>query len=178
MHRVNKHLERFSHAVTCWVGSSWAFAIAVAVIVVWAATGPLFDYSETWQLIINTGTTIVTFLMVFLIQRSQNKESLAVQVKLNELLAAQLGATSELINAEDLSEEQINDLHRRFSELSRHLQTAADKRSSHSIAEAQGALDEVHQTLHAIRQSRKNTHSKRKSATTGNGHTSPKRKRG
>src|SRR5262245_25857964 len=86
--RLNWLLERFSHQVTKWTGTSWAFGIAVVVILVWAVTGPLFNYNETWQLVINTGTTIVTFLMVFLIQRSQNKESQALELKLNELLAA------------------------------------------------------------------------------------------
>src|SRR6185503_8332025 len=83
LHWLNERFEKFSQAVTLWTGSSWAFAIAVGIVIVWAATGPIFNYSETWQLVINTGTTIVTFLMVFLIQRFQNKESLAVQIKLN-----------------------------------------------------------------------------------------------
>ena len=85
---LGQRLERLSHAVTAWTGSSWAFALAAAVIIVWLITGPLFHFSDTWQLVINTGTTIVTFLMVFLIQRTQNKDSLAIQLKLNELVAA------------------------------------------------------------------------------------------
>jgi low affinity Fe/Cu permease len=149
MQWLNERLEKFSHAVTYWVGSSWAFAIAVALILAWAATGPLFNYSETWQLVINTGTTIVTFLMVFLIQRSQNKEALVIQVKLNELLASQNGASNELINVEDMNEEQIEELHHRFAELSQHLEKAADGRNPHSIAEAQGALSSFHQSLRA-----------------------------
>jgi low affinity Fe/Cu permease len=149
MHWINQRLEKFSHAVTQWAGSSWAFGIAFALIVVWATTGPLFNFSETWQLVINTGTTIVTFLMVFLIQRSQNKEALVIQVKLNELLAAQQGASNELINVEDMSEEQVENLHHRFAELSHHLEMVSDGRSAHSIAEAQGALQEFHQSLRA-----------------------------
>src|SRR5438067_2326043 len=98
-------LERVSTWATRWTGSSAAFAIAVAVIVVWAATGPIFKFSDTWQLVINTGTTIVTFLMVFLIQRQQNKDSLAIHLKLNEVLAALEGASNRLINVEDLTEE-------------------------------------------------------------------------
>jgi low affinity Fe/Cu permease len=147
LHRFNRALERFSHHVTDWVGSSWAFGLALLVIVVWAVTGPIFNYNETWQLIINTGTTIVTFLMVFLIQRSQNKESLAVEVKLNELLAAQQGASNELINAEDLSEEEIRALHKEFSELSKKLQAATDDCNPHSIAEAHTALHRTRQSL-------------------------------
>src|SRR5262245_16026221 len=81
-------MERLSHLVTQWTGSSWAFAIAVAIILVWLVTGPLFGFSDTWQLVVNTGTTIITFLMVFLIQRSQNKDSQAVHLKLNEIVAA------------------------------------------------------------------------------------------
>ena len=83
----------------------------IGIVLVWAVTGPLFDYSETWQLVINTGTTIVTFLMVFLIQRAQNKDSLVLHLKLNELLAATQGASNRLINAQDFSEEEIKTLH-------------------------------------------------------------------
>jgi low affinity Fe/Cu permease len=100
-------LERLAHAATLASGTSMAFALAVAVVVVWVVTGPLFGFSDTWQLVINTGTTIVTFLMVFLIQRTQNKDSIAVQLKLNELVAAMEGASHRLINVEDLSEEDL-----------------------------------------------------------------------
>ena len=93
---MSKSLEHFSMRATEWAGSSLAFGIALSVIVVWVLTGPLFGYSDTWQLVINTGTTIVTFLMVFLIQRSQNKDSLALQLKLNEIVAALDGASGEL----------------------------------------------------------------------------------
>lgn len=147
MRWLNHWLEKFSHAVTHWAGSSWAFALAVLVVVVWIVTGPMFGFSNTWQLVINTGTTIVTFLMVFLIQRSQNKESLAVQLKLNELLASQQGASNELINIEDWEEEQIEELHQRFAELSRHLKKMSDNCTSHSVAEARGALAALHHSL-------------------------------
>ena len=100
-------LERWSTAITAWTGSTAAFAVAVGIVLVWAMLGPVFHYSDTWQLVINTGTTIVTFLMVFLIQRSQNKDSLAVQLKLNELVAAMEGASNRLIDVEDLSEEEL-----------------------------------------------------------------------
>ncbi len=102
-------------------GSFWAFALAFSVVVVWAATGPLFDFSETWQLVINTGTTIVTFLMVFLIQHAQNKENRALQLKLNELIAATRGASNRLIDVEDLSDHEIEVLYQRFQ----HLATSA-----------------------------------------------------
>src|ERR1051325_2332377 len=93
-------LERASRWATRWAGSSAAFGIAVGTIVVWGVTGPLFGFSDTWQLVINTGTTIVTFLMVFLIQRSQNKDSQALHLKLNEIVAALEGASNRLINVE------------------------------------------------------------------------------
>ena len=149
LHWLNERFEKFSHLVTLWTGSSWAFVVAVTIIIVWALTGPIFHYSDAWQLVINTGTTIVTFLMVFLIQRFQNKESLAVQIKLNELLAALEGASNELINVEDMSEEQIENLHHSFAELSHHLEKVAGDRSAHSIAEAEGALAQFHQHLQA-----------------------------
>jgi len=150
--RVNAALEEFSHLATAWTGSTWAFTVAVAVIVIWAVTGPIFRFSDTWQLVINTGTTIVTFLMVFLIQRTQNKDSLAIQLKLNELLASQQGASNRLINLEDWSEEDIIALHKRFAELSEHLQTAADDCQSHSVVEAKEAAEEAAKALeHAER---------------------------
>src|SRR6058998_2160884 len=99
--------SHFASVVTQWAGSTTGFILATLVIVVWAATGPMFHWSDTWQLVINTSTTIVTFLMVFLIQRSQNKDSLAIQLKLNELVAAQHNASNRLIDVEDLTEEEL-----------------------------------------------------------------------
>ena len=97
-------LEKFSTVVTSVVGSSSAFLVAVVLIFVWFITGPIFHYSDTWQLVVNTGTTIITFLMVFLIQRSQNKESIAIHLKLNELVAAHSKASNRLVSVEDLTE--------------------------------------------------------------------------
>lgn len=110
-------LERLSQRATQLAGSSPAFAVAAAVIVVWALLGPVFGFSDTWQLVINTGTTIVTFLMVFLIQRAQNKDALAIQLKLNELIAALPKASNRLIDAEDFEEKDLKLLHRHFQEL-------------------------------------------------------------
>jgi low affinity Fe/Cu permease len=129
-------LERFSSWATAITGSTLGFSFAALLIVAWLVTGPLFGFSDTWQLVINTATTIVTFLMVFLIQRSQNKESLAVQLKLNELVASKKGASNRLIDIEDLSEAELQALHRHFRrlvEMSRH---EADLTSSHTIEEA------------------------------------------
>jgi low affinity Fe/Cu permease len=130
-------LERFSGAITSFTGSSGAFVIALLIIVVWAALGPLFGYSDTWQLVINTGTTIVTFLMVFLIQRAQNKDSKAVAIKLNELVAAMKGASNRLIDAEDLSEKELDLLHRHFCRLAEMAKADTSLSESHSIEEAE-----------------------------------------
>jgi low affinity Fe/Cu permease len=99
--------ERAAASITKATGSSTAFLIAVAVILIWAVTGPIFRYSDTWQLVINTGTTIITFLMVFIIQQSQNKDSLAIQLKLNELIACEERASNRLIDVEDLTQEEL-----------------------------------------------------------------------
>ena len=140
---LGRRLERLSHAVTAWTGSSWAFAIALAIIIVWVITGPVFHFSDTWQLVINTGTTIVTFLMVFLIQRTQNKDSLAIQLKLNEIVAAIPGASNRLIDVEDLSEDELMKLHRFYGRLAEIAKHEADLLKSHSIDEA-----EVHHKYH------------------------------
>src|SRR5882762_7025851 len=103
--------HRFSAKVSLATGSAYAFVVALAIIIIWAVTGPIFAFSDTWQLIINTGTTIVTFLMVFLIQRSQNKDSQAIHLKLNELVAAIKGASNRLINIEGMTEDEIKTLH-------------------------------------------------------------------
>jgi len=129
-------LEYFSRQVTAWAGSSSAFALALLVIVVWAATGPLFHFSDTWQLVINTGTTIVTFLMVFLIQRSQNKDAVALHLKLNEIVAALHGASNRLINVEDLTEGEVKLLHRHYGRLAQLSNEAGSLTESHSIEQA------------------------------------------
>lgn len=123
--------------VTRWTGSTWGFAAALAVIVIWAVTGPLFDWSDTWQLAINTGTTIVTFLMVFLIQRTQNKDGMALHLKLNELIAAMTGASNRLIAVEDLTEEELRLLHANFLRLVQMACTEESVMSSHSVEEAE-----------------------------------------
>jgi len=129
--------ERFAAVATRKTGSTPAFILAVAVIVVWLVTGPLFHFSDTWQLVINTGTTIVTFLMVFLIQRAQNKEGLALEIKLNELIAAVEGASNRLIAAEDLSEEELKALEKHFEKLAEMAKKERRLTESHSIEEAE-----------------------------------------
>ncbi|MCE9554140.1 MAG: low affinity iron permease family protein [Planctomycetes bacterium] len=119
--RVYKHLTDRFDAMAGWavarMGSATAFALALALVFVWALTGPLFEFSQVWQLVINTGTTIITFLMVFLLQHSQNKDSHAVHAKLNELLAATEGASNRLIDLEELTEEEILHVQERFRRL-------------------------------------------------------------
>jgi low affinity Fe/Cu permease len=126
-------LESVSKRVAHATGSSTAFALAVGTIVVWIATGPIFHYSDTWQLVINTGTTVITFLMVFLIQRSQNKDSQAVHLKLNEIVAALDCASNRLVDVEDLSEKELETLHVFYVELAKRSKKERRLTASHSI---------------------------------------------
>lgn len=131
-------LERAARAITEWTGRSSAFGLAVTIVVLWAALGPVFGYSDTWQLVINTSTTVVTFLMVFLIQRAQNKESRAIQLKLNEIIAAVQGASNRLIDVESLSEQEIDTLHRHYEALVDMSRKETTLTTSHSVEEAYG----------------------------------------
>src|SRR5437867_6497804 len=114
---LSELLEKFSLKATQATGTSTAFMLALLTIAVWAATGPFFHFSDTWQLVINTGTTVVTFLMVFLIQRTQNKDALAIHLKLNEIVAAIDGASNRLINVEDLTEGELQILSEHYHRL-------------------------------------------------------------
>jgi low affinity Fe/Cu permease len=131
---VIAHTEWFSklaHATAHWAGHPITFLACVALVLAWAATGPLFGYSDTWQLVINTSTTIVTFLMVFLIQNTQNRDTLALQIKLAELIRAASGAKNRLATAEDLTEKQLEELHKEYCALAEqtlgHLETRRGK---------------------------------------------------
>lgn len=128
--------DRFAGTVTRLAGSPWAFALATLCVVIWAATGPMFHYSETWQMVINTGTTIVTFLMVFLIQQSQNKDSLAIHIKLNELLASHELASNRVVAVEDFDEAELATLRQFYSELSALAEKAGGIKKSHSLDDA------------------------------------------
>jgi low affinity Fe/Cu permease len=129
--------ERFSNWATIATGSSAAFITAIAVIIIWGVTGPVFKYSDTWQLIINTGTTIVTFLMVFLIQKSQNKDSKAIHLKLNELIASHEGASNRMVNIEDLTEKDLDHLHKFYAQLAKLAAKGDDLTCTHSIDAAE-----------------------------------------
>lgn len=116
--RINFVFERFASATTSFAGSSIAFAIAFLIILVWGILGPMFHFSEIWQIWINTGTTIITFLMVFLIQHSQNKDSLSIHLKLNEIISALDKASNRLINSENLSEDELKVLQKLYGDIS------------------------------------------------------------
>ena len=156
-------MERLSSRFAGWVseraGSSSAFALAAGVIVIWALTGPIFHYADTWQLVINTGTTVVTFLMVFLIQRTQNKSALAVQLKLNEIVAALDGASNRLISVEDLSEEELTVLYKHYQRLAEMAKQDSRITQSHSIdeAEARHARKQRHHSPAGLRNMRERT---------------------
>lgn len=117
--------RRFARSVSTAAGAPWTFAFAMSVVVLWAVSGPLFGYSDSWQLTINTSTTIVTFLMVFLIQNTQNRETQALQLKLDELIRAVEAARNDLVDLEDLSDEELRQLHRQFVELRRQSREAS-----------------------------------------------------
>src|SRR5262249_39014907 len=129
-------LEKFSHHATQATGTSLAFVLAVGVILAWLISGPIFKFSDTWQLVINTGTTIITFLMVFLIQRSQNKDAVAIHLKLNEIVAAMEGASNRLIDVEDLSEAEIEALRKYYRRLIELARKDDNLTHTHSIEEA------------------------------------------
>ena len=127
--------DRFASGVTRWAGSPLAFCAALLTVLVWACLGPAFHFSENWQLVINTGTTIVTFLMVFLIQQSQNKDSVAMHLKLNELLAANREASNRMIGIEGLDEQDLRDVASFYTKLSERAKTAGPVKELHSIDE-------------------------------------------
>ncbi|GAB2562267.1 low affinity iron permease family protein [Spirosoma aerophilum] len=136
--------DHLANRITHLTGSSGAFLTAFTVVGLWAVMGPLFDYSEDWQLVINTGTTIITFLMVFIIQKAQNKESLAVQLKLNELIAATKGASNRLVAVENLTDDELAVLCQHYQTMAEVTRQASDLRKSHSVEEA---IEEAEQKL-------------------------------
>jgi low affinity Fe/Cu permease len=128
---MNNLFRIFAQKTSQAVGSSWAFILAVLIIIVWAFTGPMFHYSDTWQLVINTGTTIITFLMVFLIQNTQNRDAKAIHLKLDELIRAVEGARTHLVELEELSDEELERLQEQFKRLRR--KEPKDKRSTDEL---------------------------------------------
>jgi low affinity Fe/Cu permease len=138
-HRGARHasaFERFAGRAIAAAGHSHAFGVACGLVLLWLLSGPLFGFSETWQLVINTGTTIVTFLMVFLLQQTQNKDSIALHLKLNELLASHLDASNRVIAIEQLSEEDLRVLRRFYAELAALAEKEGGVKRTHSLDEA------------------------------------------
>jgi low affinity Fe/Cu permease len=129
--------ENYATYASKATGSTAAFCVAFAIVIVWAISGPFFGFSETWQLVINTGTTIITFLMVFLIQKAQNKDSLAIQLKLNELVASHQLASNRLVDIEDMTEEEMKIIQKYYVHLSKLSKNEDSLQLSHSIEEAQ-----------------------------------------
>src|SRR5690242_1889530 len=123
---INSFFNRFSNAISRAVGKPVASVLAFFLILVWALCGPFFEYSDTWQLMINTSTTIITFLMVFIIQQSQNKDTMALQLKLNELIASTKGASNRLIDIEDLTEKELETIKKFYIKLSKLSQNEED----------------------------------------------------
>ena len=133
---ITKAFEKFSTRVTKATGKPLAFFLALFIIICWAVTGPVFHYSDTWQLVINTGTTIITFLMVFVIQQSQNKDTIAVQLKLNELIATSSKASNRLVDIEDLTSEELETLKKFYIKLAEVAKRESNIHHTHSIDEA------------------------------------------
>jgi len=129
--------EQASNKITKATGTPFAFLTAMLLIIIWGITGPIFHFSDTWQLVINTGTTIITFLMVFIIQQSQNKDTIAIQIKLNELIACHEKASNRLIDVEDLTDEELQVIKKFYAKLADLAEQENDVSSSHSLNEAE-----------------------------------------
>lgn len=128
--QMSELFHTVANRISSWAGSPWAFILALTVIIIWVFAGPSFGYSDTWQLVINTSTTIVTFLMVFLIQNTQNRDSKAIHVKLDELLKGVKGARTSLVNVEDVPDEELEKFHSEFQQLHEKYAQEIQRRSS------------------------------------------------
>lgn len=135
--KFEQKFENLAVLLTKFTGSTVAFISALMLIIIWGVSGPVFKYSEGWQLVINTGTTIITFLMVFLIQRAQNKDSLAIQLKLNEIIAATSGASNTLVDIEELKERDLEILRNHYRKLAKLFEKDVDLTKSHTVEEAE-----------------------------------------
>ena len=135
----NEAFRKIASCAATAVGSKWAFLLSILIVVVWAATGPIFHFSDTWQLVINTGTTIVTFLMVFLIQNTQNRDAKAIHLKLDELIRGVKGARTDLVNLEEFSDEELEKLRQQFARV----QTKAGRKANRHVGEVDETADNV-----------------------------------
>jgi len=156
---LNQFFNSLSASITRITGGVYAFITAIIIVIVWALTGPIFKFSDTWQLVINTGTTIVTFLMVFVIQHSQNKDTIALQLKLDELIAAS-EASNKLINVEDLTDEELEVMKKFYANL--HKISKKEKENKiHSLEEEEEKRDDIErEDLDKIKKANKNSHEK------------------
>lgn len=137
---MNDFFRKFASKTSELVGSPWAFIIATAIILIWAISGPMFGFSDTWQLVINTGTTIITFLMVFLIQNTQNRDAKALHLKLDELIRSAAGARNELVDLEELSDDDLSRLHQQFK-------TMREQTSTEVADYVEKHLDALHEEI-------------------------------
>ena len=147
---MSLQFSRFAQSTAMWSGHPVAFFLAVAVVAVWIVTGPIFGFSDTWQLVINTGTTIVTFIMVFLIQNTQNRDMLALQLKLSELVLAMKGAENKMAAIEDLSEAELESLHNDF-------RVRADKALEHLEQRRKGKGHHAEGSIHRTKSAKRNS---------------------
>jgi low affinity Fe/Cu permease len=145
--KLSALFQKMSNKVTKITGSPIAFITALLVVIIWGITGPLFHYSDTWQLVINTGTTIITFLMVFIIQQSQNKDTVAIHLKLNELIASHERASNRLVDIEDLTDEELQKIKAFYVTISELAEEENEVNNTHSLSEAKN--------LHKLKQERK-----------------------
>jgi low affinity Fe/Cu permease len=155
--KVNNLFRRFAQATSNAVGSPWAFVLAVLVIVAWAVTGPIFRFSDTWQLIINTGTTIVTFLMVFMIQSSQNRDARAIHLKLDELIRSKRGARNKLVDLENCTDEELAEIEAEFRRIKSKAGHAKHVAHEHGDDHRHGHLHEIEQSARHVEETVKDT---------------------
>ena len=150
----NEAFRKMASSAAAAVGSKWAFLLSILIVVVWAATGPIFKFSDTWQLVINTGTTIVTFLMVFLIQNTQNRDAKAIHLKLDELIRGVHGARTHLVNLEEFSDEELESLQKQFAKV----QVKAEKKVSHRLEEVHQKADDAHRKAESAEDTSEEAH--------------------
>lgn len=144
--------DKFASGVSKAAGSTYAFLVAFSFVMIWAIAGPVFNFSESWQMVINTGTTIITFLMVFLIQKAQNKDSLAIQLKLNELVAAHKYASNRMVDVENMTEEELKVIQKYYSKLSDFTKKEESLQQTHSIDEAHEHHDLKKEMEHELKE--------------------------
>jgi low affinity Fe/Cu permease len=158
--RVQELFRRFSQATSSAVGTPWAFVLAVAVVLAWAVTGPMFHFSDTWQLVINTGTTIVTFLMVFMIQSTQNRDARAIHLKLDELIRSKRGARNRLVDLENCTDEELAEIEDEFRRIKAKAARAKDTADRIGHDDLHGELHEIEQHAENVEKTVKDTRDK------------------